>query len=687
MSTDMRTWDELTTTLTAVLTRLPERAVLELLDTDLLPRGWRIQLWPHQDQLHADLREDAALRADHQFTQARWRRLTEFGWSPDGTGDVGVWSITTEPAEALAGRVAELVREVLHQNTPAGLAYRSWAPDGAALTWPSLGLGQLDIGYYARVSPGAAVQRPTGLLRRMSYGRRLIDEVLSRAGTWVAVDVLGQPGSPQRDGDLYRVDDEHAADAMIASWANGSRPAILAGGTQPRRAGSAVEAMGERPTLDRFERRAVAGYLSQAPMVCLALGADEDPFGPGFVPLSEHSDGSWIWSESAAYFARTYGIPPHAGLLADIRRHNYRWPTLDQARIEQIGQLVRGDTAGQELSAPDSGGDWLIDPQGQPDKVIPVTPPDRMDGFRFAAVFDGMGDDGGPIILAERSASIPQEAYPRALRYLETGRPVHESNARGTDRFDPTRRLAVPGGYRTDGLWVWPEAIAYYLRHHQIPPEAEFGRWIAAQGYRCPPVSEETVTHARAVLVARAEVIEDMAAPYLTHEAALELDSRFPPDVTEVLVSFDWTPGRDVADTVSVWFDQLLARQPWLAEDRPEALAAGRRILDEFGGLSFPLFGAGQEVGVVPFAFHPGRRLPDTYRLRHLGRQLGTPVFPVGDVADGRFSLVVDRANRVYLTGDIDRYLGATIDEAVIRLVRGLMGLPVDNMDTDQGSR
>jgi hypothetical protein len=315
-----------------------------------------------------------------------------------------------------------------------------------------------------------------------------------------------------------------------------------------------------------------------------------------------------------------------------------------------------------------------------PDRIIPVTPPDRMDGFRFAAVFDGAADDGRPVILPERSGSLPQEAYPRVLRYLETGAPVYETTAHGTDRFDPTRRLAVPGGYRTDGLWVWPEAVAYYLREHRVPPQADLSRRIAAQGYVCPPVSAATVARARAALVARAEVIEEMAAPYLAPESAPEpvVDSRFPADVTAVLVDFGWTPGRDVRATVTAWFDQLLASQPWLAEDRPEAVVAARRILAEFGGLNFPLYGAGQETGLVPFAFHPGGYLPDTYRLGHLGRRLATPVFPVGTVADGRFDLVVDGADRVYFTGDLDRYLGATIEEALVRLVRGLAGSPVD---------
>jgi hypothetical protein len=261
--------------------------------------------------------------------------------------DLGVWSVTVgppEPATALAGRVAGLIRELLHQETPAELAYRSWAPDGAALTWPALGLGQLDIGHYAQLGSGATVQRPTGLLRRMSVGWRVIDEALDGTGTWVATDVFRRYDMMTLDDDVVRVDDAQAADLMIAWRADTPGPPAEGGAAPPRRATGTVDAVGERPVLDRFERRAVAGYLSRAPLVAVTLGLGADPFAPdepGSVPLALHTDGTWIWSESAAYFADRYGIPPNAGLLADIRRHDYRWPELDEVRIGQIGQLVR----------------------------------------------------------------------------------------------------------------------------------------------------------------------------------------------------------------------------------------------------------------------------------------------------------------------------------------------------------
>jgi hypothetical protein len=236
-------------------------------------------------------------------------------------------------------------------------------------------------------------------------------------------------------------------------------------------------------------------------------------------------------------------------------------------------------------------------------------------------------------------------------------------------------------------LWVWSEAVTYYLDAHGVAPDPELGRRIAGQGYRCPAVTAQTVERAVAALAERARVIEQRVAVHrdeLSPEAVAEpavaagavVDGRFPPDVHAVLAEFGWTPGRDVPGQVAGWVDELVREQPWLPEDRPEALAAGRRVLAEFGGLSFPLYGPGQETAMVPFRFHPGRGLPDTYAFEYLGERLGAPLFPLGTVADGRYDLVVDGLGRVFLAGDVDRYLGATIDEALVRLVRGLVAPP-----------
>jgi hypothetical protein len=315
------------------------------------------------------------------------------------------------------------------------------------------------------------------------------------------------------------------------------------------------------------------------------------------------------------------------------------------------------------------------------DDLIAVPAPDTVEGFRFAVVLHGAADDGTPLLWAERAEVTVPTRFDRVLRYLADGAAVYQTTDHAPDRFDPTRRFAVPGGYRTDGLWIWPEAVAYYLREHGVPPDPGLSRRIAGCGYRCPPVTAQMVERARAALATRARIIEERvavhegAAAVPAHEAPAGGD-RFPPDVTDVLLRAGWVPGRDVQAHVVAWLENLLEDHPWVAEERAEALAAGRNILAEFGGLHVPLFGPGAETALLPFDFHPGGDTPDPYAFEHLSERLGSALFPLGTVADGRFDLVVDGVGRVYLTGDVDRYLGATIDEALVRLVRGIAAPP-----------
>ena len=84
-------------------------------------------------------------------------------------------------------------------------------------------------------------------------------------------------------------------------------------------------------------------------MVVAALGFDDDPFDPGGpekLPLSIHTDAVWIWSESAAYFAARYALPPDPSLVRHIRRRDYRWPELDRTALERIGRQIRNGETG-----------------------------------------------------------------------------------------------------------------------------------------------------------------------------------------------------------------------------------------------------------------------------------------------------------------------------------------------------
>ena len=73
----------------------------------------------------------------------------------------------------------------------------------------------------------------------------------------------------------------------------------------------------------------------------------------------------------------------------------------------------------------------------------------------------------------------------RVLAYLRDGEPLTAADDRTDDVLDPARVGAVPGGYRTDGAWIWPDAVGYYLAEHGVTPDPGLLAHMYADGYRC----------------------------------------------------------------------------------------------------------------------------------------------------------------------------------------------------------
>jgi hypothetical protein len=68
------------------------------------------------------------------------------------------------------------------------------------------------------------------------------------------------------------------------------------------------------------------------------------------------------------------------------------------------------------------------------------------------------------------------------------------------DPLDPDRGPVVPLSYRTDGTWVWQEALAYYMRARGAAPELEFLCHIEERGYLAPgSVPDDTAAAAAAL--------------------------------------------------------------------------------------------------------------------------------------------------------------------------------------------
>jgi hypothetical protein len=74
----------------------------------------------------------------------------------------------------------------------------------------------------------------------------------------------------------------------------------------------------------------------------------------------------------------------------------------------------------------------------------------------------------------------------RLTTYLHSGRLVMRAAGRMRDPLEPERGPVVPMSYRTDGTWLWPDALAYYLERQGVAPELALLCHIEERGYRPP---------------------------------------------------------------------------------------------------------------------------------------------------------------------------------------------------------
>jgi hypothetical protein len=120
---------------------------------------------------------------------------------------------------------------------------------------------------------------------------------------------------------------------------------------------------------------------------------------------------------------------------------------------------------------------------------------------RVAPVFDRTGDPSLPFDPRRTQVADPGEVA-RLRGFLDAGAVILSSAAREADRLDPGRGDVVPIGFRTDGEWVWSDAIAYYLSAHGVAPEKSFYHHIRTCRYVCATPGEAAAARALSRLYA-----------------------------------------------------------------------------------------------------------------------------------------------------------------------------------------
>ncbi|SDR15611.1 TNT domain-containing protein [Actinopolyspora saharensis] len=117
-----------------------------------------------------------------------------------------------------------------------------------------------------------------------------------------------------------------------------------------------------------------------------------------------------------------------------------------------------------------------------------------------ARVFDDVDEQGRPLVHGRPPLS-PQENEP-LLRYLESAPVVLPAESYGPDLLDPNRPEAVPDSWHSDGTWLWPGAVPYYLAQYGMPPQPELVQHIRSASFAVveldPAVREAAERAARA---------------------------------------------------------------------------------------------------------------------------------------------------------------------------------------------
>jgi hypothetical protein len=128
--------------------------------------------------------------------------------------------------------------------------------------------------------------------------------------------------------------------------------------------------------------------------------------------------------------------------------------------------------------------DWLREPAAADEQAGAEEPV-----FRMARLFDGLGPGQTPQV---DRPPVPGDEVEALADYLTKASIVLAARSLDNDLLDPTRPAKVPLTYLTDGTWIWPGGVGYYLRTHGVPPEPELVEHIRRQGFQPREVDDYT---------------------------------------------------------------------------------------------------------------------------------------------------------------------------------------------------
>ncbi len=116
-----------------------------------------------------------------------------------------------------------------------------------------------------------------------------------------------------------------------------------------------------------------------------------------------------------------------------------------------------------------------------------------------ARVFDFVDDDGQPG-FDDDHPRLDEDERESLAEYLAAGEPLLMTTGLIDDVIDTERREVVPLSFRTDGHWIWVDAIEYYLTEHGIAPEPGLLEHLRSRAGTLPAPSGVQLYRALAVM-------------------------------------------------------------------------------------------------------------------------------------------------------------------------------------------
>jgi hypothetical protein len=144
-----------------------------------------------------------------------------------------------------------------------------------------------------------------------------------------------------------------------------------------------------------------------------------------------------------------------------------------------------------------------------------TAPTENGRGLRLARVYDRQ-DAGGAVWFSPHRLRLSDAGQrERLAAYLSGGRIVLRATGHGPDPLAPHRDPVLPLHFRTDGEWVWSEALAYYVRQRGIAPELALLCHIEERAVADPThVTDEIARQAVAVAARPAPLLAPVSTVY-----------------------------------------------------------------------------------------------------------------------------------------------------------------------------